>query len=246
VSGVPYLSRIWLNPLRTGTQRMLRNPQVLHAAILGGISRQPVSERVLWRLESDSAHRLAVLVLTETAPSWHHLIEQAGWPGADEPQALIRPYEPLLASIALGREFAFRLKANPVTATRTPARPSPAQQARLAGDRPRGVRVPHRTAASQLTWLASRADNWGFAIPIGRAGEPDVAIISRERLQFAKPGHDGRQHHVTISTATFEGRCRVTDPEAARRSLLSGVGPGRAYGCGLITLAPATAAHGTA
>lgn len=51
MTGMSYLSRIWLNPLRTGTQRMLRNPQVLHAAILGGLSRQPVTERVLWRLD---------------------------------------------------------------------------------------------------------------------------------------------------------------------------------------------------
>ena len=51
---MPYLSRIYLNPLRTRTQSLLRNPQAMHAAVLGGLSRQPVVERVLWRLETSA------------------------------------------------------------------------------------------------------------------------------------------------------------------------------------------------
>ncbi|HEX5493353.1 MAG TPA: type I-E CRISPR-associated protein Cas6/Cse3/CasE, partial [Mycobacteriales bacterium] len=121
---MPYLSRISLNPLRTAAQRMLRNPQALHAAVLQSSSRQPVTERMLWRLELDTPHKATLLVLTQTAPSWEHLVEQAGWPGSDEPQALVRPYEPLLDRVVRGREFAFRLRANPVSSTRTPDKPS--------------------------------------------------------------------------------------------------------------------------
>src|SRR3954469_18997000 len=76
---MPYLSRIYLNPLRTGAQRLLRNPQHMHAAVLGGLSRQPVTERVLWRLDTEQ-HRASLLVLTQSTPSWEHLVEQAGWP----------------------------------------------------------------------------------------------------------------------------------------------------------------------
>src|SRR5512142_2152725 len=163
---MPYLSRIWLNPLRTGAQRMLRNPQVLHAAVLGGLSRQPVTERVLWRLELDSPHRAGLLVLTESVPSWEHLVEQAGWPHADDPQALVRSYEPLISQIVRGREFGFRLRANPVSSTRVPTSPSAAQKEKLAAsDRPRGVRVAHRTVAHQLTWFTDHAARWGFELP---------------------------------------------------------------------------------
>src|SRR5450756_2446780 len=144
---MPYLSQVWLNPLRAQTQRMLRNPQVLHAAVLGGVSRQPVTERVLWRVEPESPYRVGVLVLTESKPSWEHLVEQGGWPSADEPQALVRPYEPLLDRVVCGAQFAFRLRANPVSATRHPVKPSAAQQQQLASAvRSRGVRVSHRTA----------------------------------------------------------------------------------------------------
>ena len=235
---VTYLSRIWLNPLRTGAQRMLRNPQVLHAAVLGGLSRQPVTERVLWRLEQDTPHRAGVLVLTDSLPSWEHLVEQAGWPHADDPQALVRPYEPLLDQLVRGREFGFRLQANPIRSTRIPTSPSPAQKEHLAGStRPRGVRVPHRTVAHQLAWFTDRVSGWGFALPTTLDGTPQLQLTSRARLIFNKSDGDTRRR-VTVQTATFDGRLRVTDPDQARRSLLNGVGSARAYGCGLITLAP--------
>jgi CRISPR system Cascade subunit CasE len=238
---MPYLSRVWLNPLRTQTQRMLRDPQVLHAAVLGGLSRQPVRERVLWRVEQEeSPYRVDVLVLSESQPSWEHLVEQGGWPSADEPQALVRPYEPLLRRVVPGAQFAFRLRANPVSATRLPDKPSAAQQQSLTSvARSRGVRVPHRTVAHQLAWLTDRVEKWGFEIPETEAGFPDMRLIARKRLVFGRrTGGDGGRR-VVIETATYEGRVRVIDEASARRSLLSGVGHARAYGCGLITLAPA-------
>jgi CRISPR system Cascade subunit CasE len=240
---MPYLSQVWLNPLRAQTQRMLRNPQVLHAAVLGGLSCQPVTERVLWRVEHESPYRVGVLVLTESKPSWEHLVEQGGWPSADEPQALVRPYEPLLHRVVSGAQFAFRLRANPVGTTRHLAKPSAAQQQSLASAvRPRGIRVAHRTAAHQLAWLTARIERWGFEILETAAGFPDVRLAARKRLVFGKSSRGDSKRRVVIETATYEGRVRVIDEDAARASLLSGVGHARAYGCGLITLAPSTPA----
>lgn len=232
-----YLSRVWLNPLRTKTQYFLRNRQALHAAILGGLSQQPVAERVLWRLETIDRHRLGLLVLTESRPSWEHLIEQGGWPGADTPQAIVKAYQPLLDQVTRGRQFAFRLHANPVSSTKKPTKPSPAQRSRLAAsDRPRGVRLPHRTAGDQLTWLHGRLERWGFQPLPGEHG-PTAYLVARERLSFNKRDSD-RSHRVTLEAATFEGLVEVIDPPVAQRSLLYGVGPAKAYGMGLITLAP--------
>lgn len=234
---MPYLSRIWMNPLRTRAQLFLRNPHALHAAVLGGLSRQPVTERVLWRLEPDPTHRAELLVLTNSMPSWEHLVEQAGWPAAAEPQQLIRDYQPLLDRIQRGREFRLRLRANPVSATRRPAKPSAAQEKHLAGERPRGVRVPHRTAAHQLTWFNERLERWGFAAVTTAESSPAVNLIARDRLVFSK-STDMAKHRVVLSTATFDAVVRVTDPDLARERLLGGVGSAKGYGCGLITLAP--------
>jgi CRISPR system Cascade subunit CasE len=233
-----YLSRIWLNPLRTRTQQFLRDPRALHAAVLGGLSRQPVTERVLWRIEADGPHRIGVLVLTESRPSWEHLVEQAGWPNAEDPQSLVRSYRPLLDQVHRGRQFALRVVANPTSSTKKPDKATPEQAKRLAGERPRGVRVAHRTASQQLRWFIDRVETWGFTLLDGEYG-PAARLSARQRLVVRKRS-EGGINTVTLDTATFDALVEVADPERASRSLLSGVGPGKAYGLGLITLAPPT------
>lgn len=245
---MPYLSRIYLNPLRTPTQVMLRNPRVLHAAVLGGLARQPVTERVLWRLEAPNPHQLALLVLTDSTPSWEHLVEQAGWQAADEPQAIVKPYEPLLDQLQRGREFAFRLKANPTSSTKQPTKPSTAQEEHLAGktirregQRPRGVRVAHRTLTAQLDWITRQLTRAGFDLPTDTVADndvPAVRVTDRTKIRFDKPGTEDKKLTVALESATFDGLIRVTDPTAARQALLNGIGTGKAYGFGLLTLAP--------
>ncbi|MFC9220745.1 type I-E CRISPR-associated protein Cas6/Cse3/CasE [Streptomyces hygroscopicus] len=260
-----YLSRIRINPLRAESRHLLANPRAMHAAVTGGIPEGPDGERILWRLDADNPHRPHLFVLTHSKPDWTHIVEKAGWPDADGEHAAVRDYAPLLDQIAQGREFAFRLTASPVQNTRTPTKPTPAQTARLTADtdhKPtRGFRMGHRTAAAQLQWFLTRTERWGFDIPPSRTdtpasglGEPttgtiaptgtgawdshparEVRITARRRHSFVKNGKGPR---VTFHTATFEGRLRVTDPAAFTTRLLEGIGPSKAYGCGLLTLAP--------
>ncbi|EMF02056.1 type I-E CRISPR-associated protein Cas6/Cse3/CasE [Streptomyces mobaraensis NBRC 13819 = DSM 40847] len=256
---MPYLSKIALNPRRRGAVALLANPHCLHAAVMNGLAHQPVTERVLWRLETNTPHRAEILVLTQSRPSWQGLVEDAGWPGADGGEPLIADYSPLLHRVVEEQEFAFRLTANPVQSVLQPSKPSPEQNRRLAapadGRRwPRGVRVAHRTTAQQLDWLFRQAKRHGFTIPpVDPAAapapglEPDtppvpapaVSLVSRDILRFRKKQNGPR---VTISTATFQGRLRVTDAEALRTALLNGIGPAKGYGQGLLTLAPVPAA----
>lgn len=254
---MPYLSKIPLNPRRRQALALLGNPHRLHAAILAGLATQPVTERVLWRLENDNPHRAELLVLTESRPTWIHLVEQAGWPDADGGTPRVADYRPLLDRIVRGREFAFRLTANPVQTLRRPAKPSP-EQATLLAKRDaepgtaaergaRGFRLPHRTAHQQLDWLLARTERHGFTIPAVHEpapapglGEPDapapaVTLTARDILRFTKRTNGPR---VTLSTATYQGRLRVTDPDVLRHALLNGIGPAKAYGQGLLTLAP--------
>ncbi|MFP8886831.1 type I-E CRISPR-associated protein Cas6/Cse3/CasE [Streptomyces mangrovi] len=265
-----YLSRIRINPLRAHSRTLLANPRAMHAAVTGGITSTPDDERILWRLDADNPHRPHLYVLTQSKPDWTHLIESAGWPGADGEHAAVRDYTPLLSQIAAGREFAFRLTASPVQNTHTPTKPTPTQASHLAdgtpGKRPRGLRMGHRTAAAQLHWFLTRTEKWGFTIPASRTDQPapgldtttaqptpdeprlrdpnparEVRITERRRHSFTKTGKGPR---VTFHTATFEGRLRVTDPAAFTDRLLGGIGPSKAYGCGLLTLAPLTGQKG--
>jgi CRISPR system Cascade subunit CasE len=208
----------------------------MHAAVLGGIAVQPVTERVLWRLEQAS-HAWDLLVLTQSKPSWEHLVEQAGWPGADGGAARIASYDPLLALVMKGRQFRFRVRANPTSAKTRPDSPTPHQASVIeetSGHR--GFRVGHRTASHQLEWFAARAsdgaERWGFTV--GSRANPRVAITERERLSFRRRPSAPL---VTLETATFEGLLEVTDPDRFVEVITGGLGGAKAYGCGLLTIA---------
>ncbi|MDT0385956.1 type I-E CRISPR-associated protein Cas6/Cse3/CasE [Streptomyces dubilierae] len=90
-------------------------------AILSGLAVQPVTERVLWRLDSNTPHRADLLVLTDSRPSWVHLVDDAGWPGAGGGGPLVADYTPLLERLARGRESGFRLTVAPSTTSPGPA-----------------------------------------------------------------------------------------------------------------------------
>ncbi|GHH66145.1 type I-E CRISPR-associated protein Cas6/Cse3/CasE [Streptosporangium violaceochromogenes] len=248
-----YLSRIRINPLRERSRMLLASPHVMHGAVMHGIPDHPTDERILWRLDADNPHRPMLFVLTATRPDWSHLVEQAGWPEADGEHAAVRDYAPLLAQIATGREFAFRLTANPVQNTVNPIKPTPNQREKAKDVKRRSFRVGHRTAARQLDWFLSRTERWGFEVPRAHTDPPapglrpytgpdpgspvarEVRITARDRRSFAKRRDTGP---VVLQTVTFEGRLRVTDPASFTERLLSGIGPAKSYGCGLLTLAP--------
>lgn len=259
---MPYLSKIRINPRRPAALRLLGNPHRMHGAVQAGLPNAD-GERVLWRLDADNPHRPHLLVLTQhTRPDWTHLVEQAGWPTADGEHILVRDYTPLLQRLAAGQHYAFRLKANPVQNTKRPDKATDTQHARLqaaeqSGTRMRSFRIGHRTANTQLAWLLKRTEKpeTGFALPQTMSGPdpapgleppsssppaPAVALTQRDTQRFStKPNGTPK----ILSTATFEGRLRVTDPDALRRTLLAGIGPSKAYGCGLLTLAPLPQEH---
>lgn len=89
----------------------------------------------------------------------------------------------------------------------------------------------------QLEWALDRLGGWGFESMTTGAGDPDVIIERHERVVFRRRPGDPP---VVLQTAVFEGKVRISDVERATASLLEGVGSARAYGCGLITLAPVT------
>ena len=43
---------------------------------------------------------------------------------------------------------------------------------------------------------------------------------------------------ISLRTATFEGLLRVSDVNQLAQALVNGIGPGKALGCGLLSLAP--------
>jgi len=206
-----HLSRIQINPARRGGRRLLGSPQAMHAAVLASFPDGDDGRgRVLWRVDRDE-HRTWLYVVSRPAPDFSHIVEQAGWQTREDTWA-VRPYAGLLDRLATGQTWAFRLTANP---SRTQD----------------GKRYGHVTAAQQETWLLHRAERWGFAVT-ETDGVRDLVVRDRRTEQFRREAAT-----VTITKATYDGVLVVRDPDALRSTLVSGAGPAKGYGCGLLTLA---------
>jgi CRISPR system Cascade subunit CasE len=93
-----------------------------------------------------------------------------------------------------------------------------------------------------MAWLLQRAESWGVQFPLSSAATEDddpppadVRINARSRRSFQRRTKDPR---VVLQVVTYEGHLVVKDAERLRHLLLAGIGRAKAYGCGLLTLAP--------
>lgn len=233
-----YLTRYRINAARLGARRLLASPQALHAAVMSSFPIAPAhggdSPRVLWRLDHNSGSEVLLYIVSPDRPDLTHLVEQAGWPTATTPGWQTYAYTPFLARLATDDIWAFRLTANPV------------HSARRTDDEPT-KRTAHITVKHQMEWLLKRQKDSGFRIlekpaeqrrlPVG--DEYELIVHDRRELSFGKKEQStGRRNRVTVATATFDGRLQVTDPDLLRQTLTRGLGKAKAYGCGLMTLAP--------
>lgn len=220
-----FLTKMPLNPSRRGARKLLGSPQALHAAVLAGFADARPSEegRILWRLDTYGQHRVVLYTASPEKPDFTHLVEQAGWPTTEAWQT--REYDGVLDSLRPGQRWQFRLTANPVRSGR---------RQEWSTTKPLG----HVTVKQQEQWLIDRAARLGFrlvhTVPDAEgSSEPDLAVVDRNIRRFTRQNHE-----VTISMATFAGHLEVTDATALRRALTFGIGRAKAYGCGLLTLAP--------
>ena len=125
-------------------------------------------------------------------------------------------YDVLLDRITNGSKWQFRLKANPVV------------YKKIAQSK-RGKPVAHITTAYQEEWLEKQAAKHGFAL------EEDQWLVTESKWYRFRKG-DSRQY-VRILAVTYEGVLTVTDAECFQLSLMQGIGRGKAYGLGMLTVA---------
>lgn len=204
---------------------LLSNLQAMHAAVRAAFppDLDESDGRVLWRVDSD-AHTHTLYVVAPEKPDLAHLVEQAGW--ATRPGD-VADYGRMLESVRTGAQFAFRLAGNPVHRDGTQGRA-------------RGTLHPHVTVAQQIGWLERKAGQHGFSIGgtgAGASEEPTATVTQRRDVSFSR-GKGAQSGTVTLRIAQFDGILTVTDADLLRHALRHGIGRAKAYGCGLLTLAP--------
>ncbi len=225
-----YLSELTLDPWRRDVASLLADSYALHRRLLcafpeaanGGCG------RVLFRTELAGPPRL--LVQSEKRPDWHTL--GALLTGCRGP----KEWQP---QFTVGQTLRFRLRAN--------------MTVKQDGKR----RVLHgasaeETRARQAAWLARKGGLHGFAlVPVPQgvdwydpfAEEPNAApsevrLVPLPVCQGFKPLAEGGSVRPIAHTAVdCDGLLRVTDPTAFAEAVRAGLGPGKAFGMGLLSLA---------
>lgn len=226
-----HFSRFQINPQRREAKRLLANPRAMHAAVESAFPPHDVrgdDGRVLWRVDVDR-HDVRLYVVSPGQPDFRHLVEQAGWEASPGETT---DYERFLGGLQIGQRYSFRVTVNPVKRTH------------IQGQR--GQLLPLVGEQSQIEWLASRGDTWGFRarehevpaeIAVPEAPQSlAVRVVQRRDRVFAKTDQD-RRRTVTQRQVTMTGELEVTDAAGLRAALVQGMGRGKAYGCGLMTLA---------
>ncbi|MBQ1082191.1 type I-E CRISPR-associated protein Cas6/Cse3/CasE [Nocardiopsis sp. B62] len=229
-----YLSRVPVNPLSPAFRRDYADVHDMHRTLMARFPEAPDGvparehQDLLWRLEGQG-RELVMYVQSRDHPNWGSLPE-----GYLSGRALVRSLGPVLSAVTDKAEFSFRLTANP---TRSVSPPYSGQK------RPRGVRRPIHDPELQVQWLVRQGERHGFALLDSSADAPDVVALPRPpAVGYKKAPENSRgpdRLKITVASVTFDGRLRVTDPEAFRAALGNGIGRAKAYGCGLLSLAPA-------
>jgi CRISPR system Cascade subunit CasE len=92
--------------------------------------------------------------------------------------------------------------------------------------------VELRREEDQLGWLRRKGEQGGFEV-LG------VRVQGQEKEQGRRRRHGGEESSLTLAAVLFDGHLRITDAEKFfHYSLRRGLGPGKAYGLGLLSLAP--------
>ena len=205
-----YLSRVELDTSRRSTMAALTSVQKLHGAVESAFDGE--RKRRLWRLDH-LGEKTYILIVSEDAPTkLETIVLQFGTGSAAETKC----YDPLLKRLKTDDQWHFRLTANPVK-----SRPDAEHLKK------RGTVTAHCSVQFQKKWLMDRAEKHGFSLT-----EDDFTVTEMRWLRFKKQA----RQDVSLLSVSYEGTLRVTDQTAFWQLLCNGIGRGKAYGLGMMTV----------
>lgn len=199
------------------TRKALCSLETMHAIIeraLGPVDgRNSSGVRTQWRLDGDT-----ILIVSEGTPDRRTLAEQLN---VIEERTV--DYAGLLQQIVDGMTVRFRCKVNPTVRA----------QKRNA-DKGITTRVPLVHDDEILEWMDRQSRRWGFCIlRAGHDGSAPQVFIRKEIDTISK-----QTGKITLNAAIIDGILRVEDADKFRQAMLTGIGQGKAYGFGLLSIAP--------
>jgi CRISPR system Cascade subunit CasE len=183
----------------------------MHAAIAACFDGYEDKSRTIWRIDELNGVRYLLLVSKEK-PDLTEFTTKYGV------NSHTKEYSQFISQISNGQKWRFMLRANPV------------HSVFQNKDDKRGKVFSHVTADKQKSWLCKHAESNGFELD-----ENEFDVTQREIKKFWR-----EKKLITLAQATYEGVLTVTSASDLQSALTNGIGRGKAYGCGLLTLARLT------
>jgi len=187
-------------------------PNIIHGIVAAAFpgQRNDKTNESLWRIDKLGDDR-ALIIVSTSCPDQRRIVDEIGANrfGVENDRNKTLDYRPFLGRIENDQTWNFRLCANPV------------EHKKQKPDDKRGKIFALRFLPEQLEWLDRQGRKRGFIVK-------GCDVIGDEWKVFNK---------VRIRAITFDGLLSITDAEAFRVALANGIGRGKAYGCGLLTIA---------
>jgi len=236
-----YLSRLVLNPRSKNVRRDMADCHEAHRTILRAFpdlkgESKSARERfgILYRIDSSSKNgTITVLVQSMEKPDWTKLPE-----GYLNEAPACKPVDEQYKNIKEGMTLAFRLRANPTKKIGT----SPKMDKNKSKNN--GRRIPIGDEKAQIEWLKRKGKNCGFDLITVRAAPAIFDVQANEESGIYGSVSRGIKMDekkgcklISFASVIFEGRLRVTNREKFIETLKSGIGSGKAYGFGLVSIA---------
>jgi CRISPR system Cascade subunit CasE len=243
-----YLSRLFLNPRSRQVMSELAQPYEMHRTLMRAFPKTTDDKKskardefgVLFRTEIDDERRAVKLyVQSRIEPDWSFLDGMTDYLCADAERPESKNIMPAYTNIQNGQVFSFRLRANPTK--------------RIAkhNDPMKGKRVNLKCECEQIDWLIRKGQMMGESVLGGfnllskevRDTNGVIRQVARvnicnEGKQKGRKRDNGRDHITTHFAVLFEGLLRVTDKEGFLNTIIRGIGPAKAFGFGLLSVAP--------
>jgi CRISPR system Cascade subunit CasE len=169
---------------------------------------------LLFRVET-AANSVRVLIQSSIQPDLSRLPHRYG-------HAETTQLDGFLQQLTNGMTIRYRITANPSK-----------QLARgHSGPGHPGQRVALRGAQAEA-WWRKRADHVGLTLT-NLVMLPHQDLVGRQTGQISKAGKGQIRH----AAAQYDGTATIRDVDTVRSAISNGVGRGKPYGCGLLSVAP--------
>jgi len=214
-----YLSQLILNPRHPDVRRGLSDSYRLHQSFARAFGDSQEAARVLFRVD-ESEGRIIALVQSQIEPEWSTLA--AGYCRYEPAVKAIDPTPPVDGI------WAFRLRANPTKA----------DSSLRVEKRNRGKRVGIYREEERLAWIERQAERAGFRILQVNIHDEGRSVPKRrdDGQQYFLMQVQSREKNASFSAAQFDGLLQVVDTQKLKEALENGIGRGKAFGFGLLSL----------